>query len=64
MPLGPDRNENIRELTAECKKRGKFGSLPRSDFKTCQKRALGAAYSAERSKMAKKRKKSRHKGRY
>lgn len=50
MPLTGRLQNDISELMDQCKRSGKFGSLRKSSFKKCQKRALAAAYSVHRRK--------------
>lgn len=50
MPLTGHFKQDVSELMRECKKRGKFGTQTQSSFGVCRKRALAAAYSAERRK--------------
>jgi hypothetical protein len=48
MPLTGNASANIKELSDQCKKRGKFGTQKRTDFKTCHLRAVAAGLSAAR----------------
>ena len=61
MPLTGNRKADISEMMDKIKARGTFGTMGRGKSKkVLRKAALAAAYSAERRKKVKGRKKVRH----
>jgi hypothetical protein len=65
MPLTGRPDVDIPELIDRCRRSGKFGTLKRSSFEVCRRRAIAAAMSEERrnASMAKKRPKRHTKNR-